>query len=162
MKFLALILIFIFSFQSKTFGQMNVKSETEILAAIEWISTNPVEQTNKEFLSKSSDYIAYQFVKHPNFPVNFSALKEFMVTDKKYKFYEEINVVFVSNQLANKIKTGTKYNLKTSSIKSMFKVIEYYKLLLEKKPDQRNSVLDEYSKMSKNELEKYIKKLVKI
>ncbi len=64
-------------------------------------------------------------------------------------------------KLANKIKTGNKYNLNDSSIKSMFKVLEYYKLLLEKEPYQRNSILDEYSDMNKKELEKYIKKLIK-
>lgn len=161
MKYSTLILLFIISFQSQIFGQINVKSESEILAEIEWLSTNPVEQTDKEFVSQSADYITYQFVKYPNFPVNFSGLKEFMDTDSKYRYYDEINIVFSSNQLANKIKTGNKYDLKDSSIKSMIKVLEYYTLLIEKEPDQRNSVLDEYSKMSKKELEKHIKKLVK-
>lgn len=161
MKYSTLILIFIISFQSKIFGQIAVKSESEILTGIEWISTNPVEQTDKEFVSKSADFITYQFVKYPNFSVNFSALMEFNDTDKKYKYYDEINIVFTSNQLANKIKTGNKYNLKSSSIKSMIKVLEYYKLLLKKEPGQKNSVLDKYSGMNQKELEKHIKKLVK-
>jgi hypothetical protein len=161
MKLLALSLLIIFSVQSKIFGQINIKSESEILAEIEWLSTNPVEQADKEFVSKSADYITYQFVKYPNFPVNFSALKEFMNTDRKYKYYDEINIVFTSNQLANKIRTGNKYDLKDSSIKSMNKVLEYYKLLIEKEPDQRNNVLDKYSKMSEKELEKQIKNLLK-
>ena len=161
MKLLALSLLTILSIQSKLFGQIDIKSESEILTGIEWLSTNPVEQADKEFVSKASDYITYQFVKYPNFPVNFSALKEFMDSDKKYKYYDEINVVFTSNQLASKIRTGNKYDLKDSSIKSINKVLEYYKLLLKKEPDQRNGVLDKYSKMSEKELEKQIKKLLK-
>jgi hypothetical protein len=161
MKLLTLSLLIIFFVQSKIFGQINIKSESEILAGIEWLSTNPVEQSDKEFVSKSADYITYQFVKYPNFPVNFSALKEFMDTDRKYKYYDEINIVFTSNQLANKIITGNKYDLKDSSIKSMSKVLEYYKLLIEKEPDQKNNVLDKYSKMSEKELEKQIKILLK-
>lgn len=161
MKLSAISLLLILSFQSKIFGQNDLKSESEILAGIEWISTNPVEQADKEFVSKCSDYIYYQVVNYPNFPINFSALKEFMSTDRKYKYYDEINIVFTSNQLANKIKTGNKYDLEDSSIKSMNKVLEYYKLLLEIEPDQSNLVLDEYSKMSKVELEKVVKTLVK-
>ncbi|TYB76847.1 hypothetical protein [Bizionia myxarmorum] len=161
MKLSALSLLIIFSVQFKIFGQIDIKSESEILAGIEWLSTNPVEQADKEFVSKSADYITYQFVKYPNFPVNFSALKEFMDTDRKYKYYDEINIVFTSNQLANKIRTENKYDLKDSSIKSMNKVLEYYKLLIEKEPDQRNNVLDKYSKMDKKELEKQIKKMLK-
>ena len=161
MKLFALSLLTILSVQSKIFGQINIKSESEILAGIEWLSTNPTEQADKEFVSKSSDYITYQFVKYPNFPVSFSALKEFMDTDRKYKYYDEINIVFTSNQLANKIRTENKYDLKDSSIKSMNKVLEYYKLLIEKEPDQRNTILDKYSKMREKELEKQIKKLLK-
>lgn len=161
MKLLTLSLLTILSVQYKISGQVDIKSESEILAGIEWLSTNPVEQADEEFVSKSSDYITYQFVKFPNFPVNFSALKEFMDTDRKYKYYDEINIVFTSNQLANKIRTGSKYDLKDSSIKSMIKVLKYYKLLIEKEPDQRNTILDKYSKMSEKELEKQINKLLK-
>jgi hypothetical protein len=161
MKILTFSLLILISVQFKIFGQINIKSESEILAGIEWLSTNPIEQTDNEFVSKSADYITYQVVKYPNFPVNFSALKEFMNTDRKYKYYDEINIIYTSNQLANKITDGNSYDLKDSSIKSMIKVLEYYKLLLEKEPDQKNSVLDEYSKMNKKDLEKYIKKLVK-
>lgn len=156
-----LILLFIISFQSKLFAQIDVKSESEILNEVEWLSTNPVEQTNKKFVSKSSDVITFQLVKYPNFPVHFGALKEFMNADKKYKYYDEINIVFISNQLANKIKAGNKYDLQDSSLKSITKVLGYYKLLIEKEPGQKNSVLDKYSKMSKKELGKHINKLVK-
>ena len=161
MKLLILSLLIIFSVQFKIFGQIKIKSESEILAGIEWLSTNPVEQTDKEFISKSADYMTYQFMKYPNFLLHFKALKEFLDNDRKYKYYDEINIVFTSNQFANKIKTGNKYDLKISSLKSMIKVLEYYKLLLEKEPDQKNSVLDEYSKMTEKELEKHIKKLLK-
>lgn len=161
MKYSLLIFLFVVSFQTKTFGQLKVKSEAEILEAIEWISTNPVEKNNKEFVSKAAGYITYQVVNYPNFPVNFSGLMEFMDHDRNYKYYDEINLVYTSNQLANKIRSGNKYDQTKSSVKSMRKVLEYYKLLLEKKPDQKNSVLDLYSEMSKSELEKHIEKLVK-
>ncbi|MFD0975264.1 hypothetical protein [Salinimicrobium gaetbulicola] len=161
MKYSFLIFLFVVSFQTKTFGQLEVKSESEILEAIEWISTNPVEKTNKEFVSKVAGYITYQVVKYPNFPVNFSGLREFMDHERDYKYYFEINLVYTSNQLANKIRSGNKYDLKKSSVKSMRKVLGYYRLLLKKEPDQTNSVLDLYTNMNKRELEKHIKKLVK-
>lgn len=161
MKYSFLIFLFVVSFQTKTFGQLEVKSESEILEAIEWISTNPVEKTNKEFVSKAAGYITYQVVKYPNFPVNFSGLREFMDHERDYKYYDEINLVYTSNQLANKIRSGNKYDLKKSSVKSMRKVLGYYRLLLKKEPDQTNSVLDLYTNMNKRELEKHIKKLVK-
>ncbi len=161
MKILKLVLLLSICAQFKLFGQLNIKSKSEILDNIEWISTNPVEEADKEFVSKSASCIMYQFVKYPNFPVNFKALKEFLDTDKNYKYFNEINIVFTSNQLANKIKTGNKYNLKSSSLESLIKVLEYYKLLLNKEPEQKNDILDEYSKMTKKELEKYVKKLLK-
>jgi len=160
MKKIILTLLILFSFQINIFSQINAKSEKEILKSIEWISTHPVLKSDKKFVSKTADYIMFQIVNYPNFPVNFKALFEFMNSEKKYKYYDEINIVFTSNQLANKIKTDKKYNLTNSSIISLKKVLKYYKLVLEEEPLEKNSILDKYLTMTEIELEDHVKEIL--
>ena len=152
MKKIILSLLTILCFQTNFYSQVKAKSDKEILKEIEWISTNPVQKSDKEFVSKSADFMMYQFVNYPDFPINYKALFEFMTTEKNYKYYDEISIVFMSNQLANKIRTKNNYDLTKSSINSFIKVLEYYELILAKEPDQKNSLLDKYFKMTEKEL----------
>lgn len=70
MKKILLCAISILCFQTIVVSQVNSKSKAEILKEIEWLSTTPVEKSDKEFLSKTSDIIKFQFIHHPNFPLN--------------------------------------------------------------------------------------------
>jgi len=98
----------------------------------------------------------FQMVNYPEFPVNYKALFEFMSTEKKYKYYDEISVVFISNQLANKIRTTNDYDLTKSSLNSLKEVLDYYNLVLEEEPNEKNSILDKYLAMTDSELKNYV------
>jgi hypothetical protein len=37
---------------------------------IEWINQNPSEQDDKEFVSKSADFIKFRFFNYPDFTIN--------------------------------------------------------------------------------------------
>lgn len=161
MKLILFSLVASIGIHTNISGQVKVKSESKILEAIEWISNNPVDQTNKKFVSKSADFIAYQYVNYPKFPIIFKALAEFMNTNQDYKYHDEINIVFSSNQLANKIKTGKTYDLSASSLNAIAQVLGYYKLLLKKEPKATHPVLDGYIKMSDAALKNHIIKLLK-
>ena len=156
MKKILLSLITIICFQTNFYGQIKTKSEKEILKEIEWISTNPIQKSDKEFVSKSADIIMFQMVNYPEFPVNYKAFFEFLSTEKNYKYYDEISVVFISNQLANKIRTTNDYDLTRSSINSLKGVLDYYKLVLEEEPNEKNSILDKYLAMTDPELKNYV------
>jgi len=156
LKKILLSLITIICFQTNFYGQIKTKSEKEILKEIEWISTNPIQKSDKEFVSKSADIIMFQMVNYPEFPVNYKAFFEFLSTEKNYKYYDEISVVFISNQLANKIRTTNDYDLTRSSINSLKGVLDYYKLVLEEEPNEKNSILDKYLAMTDPELKNYV------
>jgi hypothetical protein len=156
MKKIILSLLAIICFQTNFYSQIKTKSEKEILKEIEWISTNPIEKSDKEFVSKSADMMRFQMANYPEFPFNYKALFEFMDTDKNYKYYVEISVVFISNQLANKIKTTNDYDLTKSSLNSLKEVLDYYELVLEEEPNEKNSILDKYLAMTDPELKNYV------
>ena len=156
MKKIILSLFTIICIQTNFYSQIKTKSEKEILKEIEWISTNPIQKSDKEFVSKSADMMMFQMVNYPEFPVNYKALFEFMDTDKNYKYYDEISVVFIGNQLANKIQTTNDYDLTKSSLNSLKEVLDYYKLVLEEEPNEKNSILDKYLAMTDSELKNYV------
>jgi len=95
-------------------------------------------------------------VNYPEFPVNYKAFFEFLSTEKNYKYYDEISVVFISNQLANKIRTTNDYDLTKSSLNSLKGVLDYYKLVLEEEPNEKNSILDKYLAMTDSELKNHV------
>ena len=147
--------------QFSSFAQIEMKSEAEILQGIEWLTTNPVDQTDSLFVGIVSDNIMYQMMTYPGLPVYIGALSELMDSDFNYEYLDEMNIVFVGNMLAQKIKTDTNFNYKYASYQSILKVLNYYERLLSLHPEHTNPVLDEYSAMKKEDLEKRIKKLAK-
>lgn len=142
------------------FGQVEVKAKEKIVEDIEWLSSNPVETSNEEFLSRTSGIILYQMMKYPDFPINYKVLSEFMSTSKDYKFYDQIIMIFAPNQLLNKIETGERYELSFSSLNSIDKVLEFYKLILRTDPSRRHATLDRYLNSTDKDLKDHLSRLL--
>lgn len=139
-----------------TIGQI---SEKEFKKTIEWINENPSESDNEEFISKSSNIIKFQLFNYPSFPINVSGTKEIDKEWKGHKYEKYFLIVYSYNQLLYKLK-NKKYNNLNACVFSINQLIESYSLILEKNPELRIKILDEYKKLDEKELKKRIKKLI--
>ncbi|EAQ38295.1 hypothetical protein MED134_03249 [Dokdonia sp. MED134] len=139
-----------------TFGQI---SEKEFEKTIEWINENPSESDNTEFVSKSANLIKFQLFNYPSFPINVSGTKEINKEWKGHKYEKHFLIVYSYNQLLYKLKSK-KYNKLNACVFSINQVIKSYTLILEKNPEFRIRILDEYKELDEKKLKKRIKKLL--
>ena len=137
-----------------SFGQV---SEEEFEKIVEWINQNPAEETNKEFVSKSSDLIIFQLYNYPDFPINVSGTKELNKEWKGHKYEKYFIIVYSFNQLYYKINNKRFDNLK-ACVFSIKKVIESYSKIIESNPEYKIKTLDDYMQLNEKELKKRIKK----
>lgn len=84
-----------------------------------------------------------------------------MDTNRNYKYYDQIIVVYTSNQFRSKIEKGNNFDLENSSFESLKKVLEYYNLILEKEPTEQNQVLDNYLTLTEPELRVKVTEMMK-
>ena len=157
MKNLFLTLTFICLVSFSISAQIN--TDKQAIDTINWLIENPQIESDSLFVSKSANLIKWQFINHPNSPMIFSGLSEFMDnTPSEYKLYKEISVIYMFSTFTNKIENKN-YSEKKSSFYAIQDVLNYYQKALEIDSQVRNEVLDSYLSFSDKELKKKMNKL---